>query len=378
VAITLVIWAGAATAQVRPLRNAAAAPRANEIAIIGVEFKDLRWGHEGPDYFTTKRPPQRDAQEFAEVHVSGQEAIGMIRFELIGEAGQLLGFAPAVRTGSGVDDGDYSLRVKVPGQPFRFHINGRDISGKPFSRLDRRLFRPGEEPAPAPRLPAGFSAEQAAQLQKLMESSSSQMDAMFDAALRDDAEGWLRIPRTQVEEAGYELLAAPGGHPIGLRLHLSVRFGAAGNYAVRPHVFPLYANTDWRGAVAMKVLDGEVAPAPRNTAADSLADVIRYGAGAHYDTGVLYRFQFDLTPGYVIRNKAGTRYCLYLDQFRVSGRLPMWNAITASNAPVRYRVDLSGLGFYADTEPIVPQRTFYESFLSEGAADCGPTPNINF
>jgi hypothetical protein len=143
-------------------------------------------------------------------------------------------------------------------------------------------------------------------------------------------------------------------------------------------VFPLYANTDWRGAAAMKVLDGEVAPAPRNAAADSLADVIRYGGGAHYEAGVLYRFQFDLTPGYVVRNKAGTRYCLYLEQFRVPGRLPMWNAIMASNAPVRYRVDLSGLGFHADTEPIVPERTFYESFLSEGAADCGPTPNINF
>ena len=105
------------------------------------------------------------------------------------------------------------------------------------------------------------------------------MDAMFDAALRADAEGWLRIPRTEVAEAGYELLTGPSGHPIGLRLHLGVRFGADGSYTVRPHVFPLYANTDWRGAVTMKVLDGEVTPAPKNTAADSLADVIRYGGG---------------------------------------------------------------------------------------------------
>ena len=82
-------------------------------------------GHEGPDYFSTKRAPKRDAQEIAEAHVYGQEAIGMIRFELIGEAGQLLGIAPAVRTGRGVDDGDYYLRVPVPAQPFRFRRNGQ-------------------------------------------------------------------------------------------------------------------------------------------------------------------------------------------------------------------------------------------------------------
>jgi hypothetical protein len=163
-----------------------------------------------------------------------------------------------------------------------------------------------------------------------------------------------------------------------MRLHLAVRFGAEWHYSVRPHVFPLYANANWRGAVTMKVLDGEVTPAPKNTAADSLADVIRYGGAAQYEAGVTYRFQFDLVPGYVIRNKAGTRYCLYMEEFRVSGRLPLWNAIAASNAPVRYRVDLSSLGFISETEAIAPQRTFYESFLSEGAPDCGPAPNVNF
>ena len=101
-------------------------------------------------------------------------------------------------------------------------------------------------------------------------------------------------------------------------------------------------------------------------------------AAAQYEAGVLYRFQFDLVPGYVIRNKAGTRYCLYMEEFRVSGRLPLWNAIAASSAPVRYRVDLSGLGFNADTEADGSAAHFYESFLSEGAPDCGPAPNMNF
>ena len=69
---------------------------------------------------------------------------------------------------------------------------------------------------------------------------------------------------------------------------------------------------------------------------------------------------------------------LYLEEVRVSNRLPVWNAIAASSAPVRYRVDLSDLGFTADTELFAPQRAFYEGFLSEGAPDCGPSPSINF
>ncbi len=325
-----------------------------------------------------KRAPQRDAREMAEAHVSGQEAIGMIRFELVDEAGQLLAVAPAVRTGRGFDDGDYSLRVPVPQGAFRFQIRGRDVSGKVFSAVYRRLYRPGSEAAPAPQLPRGFTADQTAKLQQYVASESAKADARFDQVLRDDPEGWLQIPRTEVTGAGYELLGGPSGHPIGLRLHLAVRFGAAGSYALRPHVFPLYANASWRGAVTMKVLDGAVSPQPRNTAADSLADVLRYSGAAEYEAGVEYRFQFDLVPGYAIRNRAATRYCLYMDEFRVSGRLPVWNAIAASTAPVRYRVDLSGLGFSADTEPLEPQRTFYEGLLSEGAADCGPAPNVNF
>jgi hypothetical protein len=252
------------------------------------------------------------------------------------------------------------------------------VGGKPFAHVFNRLFQPGGEAPPAPQLLPGMTPEQTAQLQKLLESTRTQMSAMFDAALRADPDGWVRIPRTEVAQAVYEPLLAPGGHPIGIRLQFSVRFSAAGSYAVRPHVFPLYANTDWRGAVSMKVLDGQVAPAPKNTAADSLADVIRYGGAAQYQGDVEYRFLFEVVPRYVIRNKAGTRLCLFMEEFRAANRLPLWNEIAADSTTVRYRVDLSSLGFNADTEPLMPQRTFYESLLSEGAPDCGPTPNENF
>jgi hypothetical protein len=372
-ALTLVIGAGVACAQLRALRNIATPVRSAGISITSIRFQDLRWGHEGADYFSTRRPPQRGAQEIAQARIYGQEAIAAIRFEMIDEAGQPLGAVPAVRTSTGVDDGDYVLRVPVPARSFRFRVIGQDVSGKPFSRLHATIFRPVDQGPPGLPAIAGMTAEQAAQLQKALEAARAEMNARFDAG-----EGWIRIPRTEVVEAGYEPFAGASGHVIGMRLHLSVRFGAAGSYTVRPHVFPLYANTAWRGTVEMKAQDGQVDPAPENRAADALADVIRYGGAAQYEGGVVYRFSFDLVPQYVIRNRAGTRYCLYLEQFRAGNRLGLWNAIAGSAAPVRYRVDLSGLGFHADTEPMTPQRVFYESFLSEGAADCGPEPNVNF
>jgi hypothetical protein len=223
----------------------------------------------------------------------------------------------------------------------------------------------------------GFTPDQSRQLQALMDSTARQQDQMFEAALRASADGWVRIPRTQVVEAGYEPLRA-GADAIGLRVHAAVRFSAPGMYSVRPHVFPAYARYDWRGAVTMNVVDARVDPAPQNTAADSLHDVIRYGGAAQYEGGVLYRFTFDMIPSYVIRNAAGTRYCLYLEQFRAAGNLPRWSAIVGDGAPVRYSIDFSNLGFTSLTEPAFPQRTFYESFRTGGAPDCGPNPNVNF
>ena len=346
--------------------------RSAQISITAITFQDLQWGHEGPDYFTAKRPPRRGAQEIAGARIYGQEAIAAIRFELIDEAGQPLGTAAAVRTSTEVDEGDYMLRVPVPARPFRFRVIGQDVNGKSFSRIYVKLFRPGDQGPPAMQIP-GMTAEQMAKLQKGLDAVRAEQEAKFD-----NSDGWVRIPRTQVMEASYELLVGAGGHAIGMRLHLAVQFGAAAMYTVRPHVFPVYANFDWRGAVTMKVLDGEVSPAPENRAADGLADVIRYGGAAQYEAGVVYRFTFDLVPQYVIRNRAGTKYCLYLEEFRYGNRLAVWNAIAADTAPVRYRIDLSGLGFNAETEPMTSQRAFYEGFLSEGAVDCGPQPNVNF
>ena len=178
-AITLVIWAGVGCAQVRPLRNTSPPVRAAEISVTGITFQELLFGREGPDYFSAKRPPQRAAQEIALARIHGQEGIAAIRFELVDEAGQALGSVPAVRTSSGVDDGEYQLLVQVPAGAFRVRVIGQDINGKAFARLYPKVFQPGEQgPPDLPQIP-GMTAGQKAGMQNMMQTARSQMSAMF-------------------------------------------------------------------------------------------------------------------------------------------------------------------------------------------------------
>jgi hypothetical protein len=120
-------------------------------------------------------------------------------------------------------------------------------------------------------------------------------------------DGTIRIARWSISAATYEPLVSPLGNVLGVRVRFRVRFESPGDYALSPHVFPLYANFRWRGTVGMKVLDAAVDPA---LAADGAADALRYAAAAHYEADMAYRFTFDFVPDYVIRNEAGTRYCL--------------------------------------------------------------------
>ncbi len=85
----------------------------------------------------------------------------------------------------------------------------------------------------------------------------------------------------------YEPLFSSASHEIGLRLHLAVRFGAEGDYAVTPTFFSQYENTGWRQFTS-QVLDGSASPRPINIAAEMLDDVLRYGGAAHYLEGHVY------------------------------------------------------------------------------------------
>jgi len=365
-------------AQMTPLRSIVTQPRAGSISILSVHFQELKYGHEGPGYFSVEHAPYGGKLAIVEVMLYGQNAIRSVQFELVDQNGLRLATPVVVRIGSGADSNEYWLQLDVPLQPFRFGIRGEDFRGKPFQRVDKQLYTPIEGNAPPPTLPPDLPPARASVMRRLLDSYANDVQARFEAARQAHPDGVIVLARTEVLEAEYEPLFSSATDEIGLRLHLAVRFGAEGDYAVTPTFFSQYENPDLR-QFTLQVLDGSASPRPTNDiAADMLDDVLRYGGAAHYLEGQVYRFQFDLAPNYVIRNVARTRYCINSEYYRTIGRPGIWDAVQDSAVPVKYRVSISSLDFVAETRDLPPQRAYLESFRREGSSDCGPTPTNHF
>jgi hypothetical protein len=364
-------------AQTTPLRVIVSQPKPGSISIRSVDFQELNYGHEGPDLFTARHSPYRGKRAIAEVRLYGQDAIRNVQFKLVDQFGLPLSSPVAIRVGSGADSDEYLLQIDVPLQPFRFGIRGEDLRGQPFERSYKELFTPVEGDAAPIALPPELPATEAAAMQSLLSSYASEVQGRFEAARQAHPDGVIRLAGSEILEAAYEPLVSSAGHEIGLRLHLAVRFGAEGDYAVTPIFFPQYKNMDWR-QITLKVLDGSSTPAPTNIAADTLDDVLRYAGAAHFREGQVYRFQFDLAPNYIIRNVTGTRYCINSEYYSAASRAGVWEAVQDSAATVKYRVNIPSLNFEAETGDLPPQRTYAESFRRDGAADCGPAPTNRF
>jgi hypothetical protein len=363
-------------AQMTPLRPIVTQPRAGSISILSIHFQELMYGHEGPGYFSVPHAPYLGKPAIIEVMLYGQDAIRSVQFELVDQYGLRLATPVAVRLGSGADSDEYWFQMDVPLQPFRFGITGEDFRGQPFQRVDKQLYTPIEGNAPPPTLPPNLPSARASVMQRLLARYANDVQARFDAARQAHPDGIIVLARAEVLEAEYEPLFSSASLEIGLRLHLAVRFGAEGDYAVTPTFFSQYENPDWR-QITLTVLDGSASPRPTTTATDT-DDVLRYGGAAHYLEGQIYRFQFDLAPNYVIRNVARTRYCIYSEYYRTIGRPGIWDAVQDSGVPVKYRVSISSLDFEAETGDLPPQRTYLDSFRREGSSDCGPMPTNRF
>jgi hypothetical protein len=364
-------------AQMTPLRPIVTQPRAGSISILSIHFQELMYGHEGPGYFGVEHAPYRGKQALVEVTLYGQNAIRSVQFELVDQYGFRLATLLAIRIGSGADSDEYWLQLDVPLQPFRFGVRGEDYRGQPFQRVDKQLYTPVEAIVPPPILPPNLPSAQASAMQRLLDRYANDVQARFEAARQAHPDGIIVLARAEVLEAEYETLFSSASNEIGLRLHLAVRFGAEGDYAVTPTFFSQYENSDW-WQITLKVLDGSASPQPANIAPDMLDDLLRYDGAAHYLEGQVYRFQFDLAPNYVIRNVAQTRYCIYSEYYRVLGRPGIWDAVQDSAAPVKYRVSIPSLDFEAETRDLPPQRAYLESFRRQGSSDCGPTPTNRF
>jgi hypothetical protein len=353
-----------------------AAPR---VSFLSVDFQELRYGHEGPGYVPIKGEPSAGARQVVEVSLYGQESIASVRFEMFDESGNVIQTLHVLKMDNSPENGEYLGLVDVPHQPFRIRASGQDLNGTAFRTVHTRVFHPAERPLPALALPPGLPAANARRIQAMANAFEQQMHSRLEEAKRAYPDGVIAVSRTGVQRITYEPFVSPSGNILGMHICYDVEFSTDGVYRVYPHVWPLYAPFRWRGEVTMKVQNESIDPQPEALGGSDPRTLLRYSVPARYRGGVVYHVSADLVPDYIIYNTDGTRACIYNAKFQGSPvRAGTWKAIQASDAPVKYRVDLEGADFQGETEPFFPQRSFYENFLKEGAQDCGPTPTSRF
>ncbi len=349
------------------------------IAFGAFEFQELKWGHEGPGYFSAKGEPPAGVEQVAEASLYGHEAVATARFEMLDEIGNVIQTLYLFKTDNSPDNGAYVGFVNVPSQPFRIAASGQDASGASYRRVFRRLFRPESKAVVALVIPPGFPPQQAERIRQYLDSYDREFRARCEALKRAHPDGTFVVPRTGVSRVTYEPFASQGGNPLGVRVQYDIQFSADGHYSIAPHVFPLYKTYNWQGQIGFKIQNESINPQPEAPAGSEPQKLLRYRVPALYKAGVVYRVVADVVPDWIIYNAQNTRTCVYNRKFESTpSQAAMWEGIKGSETPIVYRIDVDAADFHGETAAFYPQKTFYESFQKEGAQDCGPTPNIHF
>jgi hypothetical protein len=350
--------------------------RANAVELSRLRFLTFAFGHEGPMDTPLKTPPVSGRQYFVEADVFGIASAANIRFELVDTGNRTLQTLTLWKASDASDDGEFYGFITVPNQPFRVAVSGTGIGGGAFRSVLNTIFQPSPTgPDEQFVLPPGISADQSAQLERIVAGYRRELQRRALQAAADHPGGVINLTRAVVSRIVYEPLTATSGATIGMRLRYSMQFPSRQTIVAVPLVFPVYAQTDWRGVVEMKPLRGTITPAPQMVGVQSMQDVIVYKGAATYQAGTTYNFVLDLVPDYILEGTQTGRFCINEQKFT---NRSVWDALKSSSAPAPYSVSISDTETHASIPAFFPQRTFYESFANGGAFDCGPIPNIRF
>lgn len=353
--------------------------RASEISFYQFRFESMVIGREGPTYSPIKTQPVAGREYVMEADISSIDAVSDIRFEVEDEGGRPLQTLVMWKATDSTSEGQFLGLATAPAYPFRCTAIGTDRNGVTLRRTFQRLFRPTQGGTEPGLLPPGIDQQNASVAQQMEEALRRELRTRRDEAARAHPGGVIKLTRARVTGMQYEPYVSASGNPLGIRLRYSIQLETDSLISVVPHVFPAFPAYDafaWRGEVTMKALGGEVNPRPELIGSTSLADVMVYGAPARYKAGVTYALVVDMVPDYVIQGVLPGGFCLFEQRFE--SQRARWDEIRASTVPVKYPVSISALDYSAEIPVFYPQRTLYESFVREGARDCGPTPNNRF
>jgi hypothetical protein len=364
----------------RPVSLAETEKAARQFDFLGFEFKEIYYGIEGPNYTNIAGEPAKGAQLIAEARMYMEGAIATIKFELLDQRGRPIQNLHFVKKDTDLTSGEFTGVMIVPAQPFRVAVSGLDVTGKPYRRVYKHLFRPTNAvPSANPRVPLRLPPERLKLYRQALVEHDRQAKRRLAEEGRSNPGGVITLPRVEVSEVTYEPFMSEQGNPIGIRVRYAVRVSQDGYYQLHPSVLPLYTTENLRGQIRMEAIAGNVAPPPLEAGTNRPSDLLRFGGSAKFMAGQVYRFIAEMIPDFALRNASGTRFCITMSRFKESrASEAAWRAMLSSDTPVTYRVDIGRANFTGQVENFYAPSVFYRSFLKEGAKECSEDGNINF
>ena len=373
----------------RPVIDKTQPPRTSDIAFGNFEFQEVMFAHGGPTLFPIEGEPVVGAEYPVEGRIHEERAVATVSFSTIDLNGELIETIDMARAAL-IGSSRFLGLMTVPPRPFRVVITGEGVDGRPFRRLDDRVFRPQERKAAKPRLPQGLPPEMAQMaplIRQAIAEAEPQVLAERRALLAARPAGPIVMPRMRVSDVTYAPLFSAQGRPIGIRIAYNVTFSESGAYDAGLRVLQRYGPD--RQGEKMNVLESTITPMPREAHAphdpivlnEYRTSPLEWGGEYLYEANTVYHFTADLVPDFVIHSVDKNRSCVHYQKFVYSptSRKEFAEAL-ASEKPSTYAVhsNVFSNAFKGEIPQFYGAGTFHQSFVAEGARDCGPQPTRRF
>jgi hypothetical protein len=202
-----------------------------------------------------------------------------------------------------------------------------------------------------------------------------------------------RVENTKITDVRDELLHDGNGHPIGIRFEFTAEFPFSVYYSIEPNIRPttdypskigplIPASTYNLSPLDMHVVAKSVEPFPSG---EDRAMFEEYqgdlpGFGLRFDSGVAYRFRFDLTPSYVRKGKSGA-YCIaYPDERNYGSPREVFDAVVQMDVPTKYEVRVNDTSYGSRRSRESPPETaneytpkiFHDGIMAGSPPPCDP------
>ena len=369
----------------RPVRKLPeSSPKSADIDLGDFQFASWSMSRYGPSPWPIEGEPSKGVRYYTEARLYGTEAIATAKFEAIDESGVVIAPVPIRRVAGPSGDSEFYGLMVAPDRPFRILVRGQTIDGEQYERKSERLFKPLDHPVEAPviaQLAKMKSPAEARKIRALLEEKMKKDWVELQEDINKRQDGVIVMPMTRVFNVMYQPLFSPTGRPRGIRITYDAEFSENGYYNPALGVFPAYENEEWRGRVSLNVLEGSIKPQPEERGSPQVQPhLLAYGAGYMYLSKTTYHFVAELVPDFAVRNEAKTKFCLYNQKTNYDPPhvRAAWEAVVLSKAPITYRVSIDNSGFYGVIENFHSIGTFYDTFVRDGARDCGPEPTSRF